>query len=124
MLIYRFLDIFFLIFHTALTLFNLFGWIWRPLRKINLITLSLTGISWFIAGIFYGIGYCPLTDWHWKVLHKLGHYNLPDSYIKYILDRITGLDFNASFIEKMTVVMFFIAVGISLYVNFFRKIKR
>jgi len=60
-------------------LFNLFGWIFRPLRKANLIVLALTGASWFILGIFYGIGYCPLTDWHFKLLYKHGQHALPDS---------------------------------------------
>jgi len=41
-------------------------------RKANLILLLLTGLSWFGLGIFYGWGYCPLTDWHWKVLRELG----------------------------------------------------
>ncbi|MCD4791284.1 MAG: DUF2784 domain-containing protein, partial [Bacteroidales bacterium] len=77
---YKFLDTFFVVFHTALIIFNLFGWIWKPTRRLNLITLLLTGASWFILGIFYGIGYCPLTDWHWQVLHKLGIYDVPNSY--------------------------------------------
>ena len=68
----RFLDIFFLVFHTLLIFFNLFGWLIKPLRKANLIVLLLTGGSWFILGIFYGFGFCPFTEFHWQVLHKLG----------------------------------------------------
>jgi hypothetical protein len=48
-------DIFFIVFHTFLIFFNLFGWIFKPLRKANLVVLILTGASWFILGIFYGI---------------------------------------------------------------------
>ncbi len=114
---YKFLDIFFLIFHSALILFNLFGWILKPLRKINFITLSLTGASWLILGIFYGIGYCPLTDWHFRVLEKLGHYNLPNSYVKYLLDRITGLDFNSHLVDILTVVFYFLALSLSILFN-------
>ncbi|MCK5838377.1 MAG: DUF2784 family protein, partial [Bacteroidales bacterium] len=69
---FKLADTFFIIFHTALTLFNLFGWIWQKTRKLNLIILLLTGFSWFGLGIFYGIGYCPLTDWHYRVLRKMG----------------------------------------------------
>ena len=87
---YHFLDFFFLIFHAIVTLFNLLGWIWKKTRKANIILLLLTAFAWFGLGVFYGIGYCPLTDWHWKVLEKLGENNLPYSYIKYLIDRITG----------------------------------
>ena len=121
---YVFLDYFFLIFHTILIFFNLFAWIWKPLRKANLITLLITGASWFLLGIFYGIGYCPLTDWHWEVLQKLGVHNLPNSYVKYLIDRLTGLDVNASLVEYATSISYFAALLISLFVNFKKKIFR
>jgi hypothetical protein len=114
---YKILDLFFLLFHSALVLFNLFGWIWKRTLKWNLITLLLTGGSWFILGIFYGMGYCPLTDWHFQVLRKLGTYNLPNSYMKYIGDRITGLDFDASLVDTMTLICFLAALAISVTLN-------
>lgn len=115
--LYKFLDIFFLAFHTVLTLFNLLGWIFRPLRRLNLATLVLTGLSWFVLGIFYGIGYCPLTDWHWKVLHHLGKADLPDSYIQYLIYRLTGLRCDPALVEWGTTVGFFLAIGMSVYLN-------
>jgi hypothetical protein len=121
---YHVLDYFFLIFHTALTLFNVFGWIWKKTRLANFITLSLTALSWFGLGLIYGIGFCPLTEWHWQVLEKLGYHNLPYSYIKYIIDRWSGADVNAGFVEIATVVVFFAALFISVYSNFFRRKKR
>lgn len=114
----RFLDIFFLVFHTLLIFFNLFGWLIKPLRKANLIVLLLTGGSWFILGIFYGIGFCPFTEFHWQVLHKLGQYNLPDSYISYLVERFTGFLPGAKITDILTVVFYFIALGLSLVVNF------
>lgn len=114
---YKFLDIFFLTFHTLLIFFNLFGWLWKRTRILNLITLLLTATSWFILGIFYGIGYCPLTDWHWDVLHKLGEHSLPGSYTKYLADRLTGLDFNPKLVDTMTVILFFAALFISVFIN-------
>jgi hypothetical protein len=116
--LFRFLDIFFIIFHTLLIFFNLFGWIIRPLRKANLAILLLTGGSWFILGIFYGIGFCPFTEWHWQVLHKLGQYNLPDSYISYLVERLTGILPNARLTDFFTFVLYFMALGVSMYVNF------
>lgn len=119
---FKFLDIFFLLFHSSLIIFNLFGWFWRALRKANLITLILTGVSWFILGIFYGIGYCPLTDLHWNVLEKLGVDDLPASYIKYLVDRMTGLNLDSQLVEVLTVTLFFLALFMSILVNFKKKI--
>lgn len=118
----KFLDIFFVVFHTALIIFNLFGWIWKPARRLNLITLLLTGVSWFILGIFYGIGYCPLTDWHWQVLHKLGIYDVPNSYVKYLVLRLTGVDLNVGLVDALTVSLFFIALTMSVISNFRNRI--
>jgi len=117
MLSYKIIDIFFLVFHSSIVVFNLFGWIWKRTLRLNLITLLLTGGSWFILGIFYGIGYCPLTDWHFQVLRKLGKYDLPNSYMKYLGDRITGLDFNANLVDTLTMVCFMLAILISLFLN-------
>ena len=115
---WRFLDIFFFVFHSSLILFNLFGWIWSITRKFNLITLLLTGASWLILGLIVGrLGYCPLTDWHFNVLQKLGNTNLPDSYIKYLADRLTGLDFDPSLIDNITLYAFIASLAISLFMN-------
>ena len=54
----EFLNIFFFFFHTAIMLFNCFGWIWKKTRRLNLVTLLLTAGSWFILGIWFGWGYC------------------------------------------------------------------
>jgi hypothetical protein len=119
---FHFLDYFFLIFHAVLTLFNLLGWIWKKTRMANFILLMLTGFAWFGLGIFYGIGYCPLTEWHWEVLEKLGHNAMPYSYITYLIHRITGFNPNPHYVEIGTVVGFVIAVIMSVYLNFiYRK---
>ncbi|MFP3860647.1 MAG: DUF2784 family protein [Bacteroidales bacterium] len=110
-------DIFFLVFHTCLTIFNLLGWMWEKSRKVNLITLSLTGASWFILGLFYGIGYCPLTDWHFQILYELGHNHLPASYIQYLIERISGWHVQADIVDAATAVGFFIALGLSVVLN-------
>lgn len=112
------LDIFFVIFHTSLILFNIFGWIWRKTRKLNLITLLLTGASWLFLGLLVGsLGYCPFTDWHFNVLYKLGKTNLPYSYVKYLADRITGLTFDPTLVDDVTLYAFIAALVISLFLN-------
>lgn len=116
-IILHFADIFFVVFHSTLTLFNALGWIWKSTRKLNLITLILTGGSWFILGLFYGLGYCPLTEWHFQILRKLGHTNLPSSYIKYLIERITPFRPGAELVDTTTVVVFFVALGLSIILN-------
>ena len=110
-------DLFFLVFHAGWTLFNLFGWMWKKTRRLNLWTLVLTGISWFVLGIFYGMGYCPLTDWHFQILAEMGHQDLPVSYIEYVLDRATGLDMDARSVDVVTVAGFFACLSVSVYLN-------
>ena len=116
-LILQMADIFFVVFHTTLTLFNALGWLWKKTRKLNLITLLLTGGSWFILGLFYGIGYCPLTDWHFAILRKLGEKNLPYSYIEYLTERLTPFNPSPGLVDTATAVVFFVALGLSVLLN-------
>ena len=113
----KILDLFFVILHALLIIFNLFGWVFQKLRKANLITLLLTAFSWFILGLFYGIGYCPLTEWHFMILEKLGNENLPTSYIKYIIGRLTGYDANPQVTDIFTMVFFLAALVVSTFLN-------
>ena len=114
---YKLLDIFFLFSHSFLIIFNLFGWIWYKTRKVNLLLLLLTGFSWVFLGIWYGFGYCPLTDWHWETLNHLGYYDLPNSYVKYLLEKIFSCNFNSNLVDTLVVICFFIALIISIYMN-------
>jgi len=117
-MIYHIFDIFFVIFHSSLIIFNLFGWIWIKTRIWNLVTLILTGASWLFLGLIVGtLGYCPLTEWHFNVLTKLGETDLPTSYIKYLTDRISGLDVSASLVDKVTLFAFIAALAISIILN-------
>ncbi len=115
---YEIINIFFLVFHAVLILFNLFGWIWKITRKANLIILGLTGASWTFLGIFYGWGYCPLTDWHYQVLYKLGKTDLPTSYIQYLLEQFFNLHPSQSTTDTWTLILFLLALVCSLFFNF------
>jgi hypothetical protein len=115
------LDIFLTILHIAFTLFNLLGWIWKRTRKLHLVTISLTAASWFILGIWYGWGYCFLTDWQWNIKEKLGETNLPSSFITYFANKLTGQSVSASLITAITLVCFILATTLTIYVNFFKR---
>lgn len=95
----------------------LFGWIWRKTRVANLIVVLLTAFSWFILGIWYGFGYCPSTDWHWQVRMKLGHYDMPSSYTKFLVDSLTGLDVKATLVDIFAVLFLILALFASVLTN-------
>lgn len=115
------LDTLFTLLHLVIIGFNLFGWIWKPLRKAHFISIVLTAASWLILGIWYGIGYCPVTDWQWRIKERLGEGYLPDSFIKYFADKLSGGDISASLVNILTAVCFALAAGVSVYVNFLKK---
>ena len=113
----HFLDWFFFIFHLALVLFNLLGWIWKTTRFWNLVVLLLTFLSWFGLGLFYGIGFCPLTEWHFQVLRELGRVGLPTSYISYLIYRITLWMPPQNMVDFATMIGAFGAFAISITLN-------
>jgi hypothetical protein len=115
---FHLLDIFFVLFHTSLIFFNLFGFMWKRTRRLNLVVLLLTGASWSLLGYIVGSpGYCPLTDWHFMILSRLGKTDIPNSYIKYLADRLTGFDFNSSLVDTLTLYVFLAALVISIFFN-------
>ena len=114
---YAFLDKFFFVFHSTLIVFNLLGWIWKKTRLANLIVILLTFLSWFILGIWYGFGYCPSTDWHWLVRKKMGYYDLPSTYTKFLIDSLTGWDVNPELVIILTVLLLALALFASVWTN-------
>src|SRR5687768_7873008 len=102
MVLYKIVDVLFYVFHIGLIFFNLFGWIPQTWRKWNLITLSLTAFSWFALGIFYGFGYCFLTDWHWQVREKLGYTTESNSYIHFLIMKFTGISMQENVVDIFT----------------------
>jgi len=118
---YYLYDFLFTVLHLLIVGFNLLGWIWRSTRKLHFVLVLFTAGSWLVLGIWYGLGYCPVTDWQWQVKAHLGETNLPNSFIKYYADKITGQDVSAGFIDAATAICFAIAATLSVYLNFFRK---
>ncbi|MDO9511469.1 MAG: DUF2784 domain-containing protein [Bacteroidales bacterium] len=111
-------DVFFVIFHSAFLVFILTGWIFKTLRPSHLIALIFTALSWFFLGIWFGWGYCFLTDWHWIILDHLGKTDIPASYIQYLILRITGFNTGAQLADIITAGGFLIAIILSVILNF------
>ena len=117
----RLLDILLTIVHLLIIGFNLFGWIWPRTRRAHFLCVLLTAGSWFVLGIWYGWGYCPVTDWQWDVKHRLGETGLPSSFIKYYADKLSGRFVDATVVDALTGILFGVAALLSVYVNFLKK---
>jgi hypothetical protein len=115
--VYILLDTFFFVFHSFVIVFILLGWIWKKTRVINLILVLITAFSWTILGIWYGFGYCFFTDWHYQVRMKLGYHDMPSSYIKFLIDSLTGMDVDSRLVDISTFISFLLVFIISVYIN-------
>lgn len=116
-----FLDILFTLLHLLIIGFNLFGWIFPATRKLHFIFILVTAFSWFILGIWFGMGYCPITDWQWQIKESLGERNLPGSFITYFANKVTGRDFSDALVNQVTLICFIAAALLSVYVNFLKR---
>src|SRR5690606_41522099 len=95
------LDILLAIVHLIIIFFILLGWLWKDTRRLHFYSILVTADSWFGLGIWFGLGYCPITDWQWQVKGELGEQNLPASCIKDVVDRITGQYIDSSLLCMM-----------------------
>lgn len=122
-MILSFLDLLLHFIHIAVIIINATFWIFLRTLRVAQVMLALTTASWFGLGFFYGFGYCFLTDWQWQVKTKLGEANLPNSYIKYILDALTGIDWAPLHVDVLTFVVFLISVfGCAIQTYRYRKV--
>ena len=112
------------VFHVLLIVACLIGWIFPRTRKAHLILMGVVVGCWFLLGLKYGIGYCPLTDWHWQVKQKLGEGSLPNSFIKYLWDHIFTTSISPKAADILTFGAFFVSLIPALYLNWAGKAKQ
>lgn len=112
-----FLNIVFFVFHTALIVFNVFGWAHLKTRKWNLLSLGVTLVSWVGMGMFYGMGYCICTDWHWQVRESMGIHETADSYIVLLVRNLTGWDPPIELANTVALWVMIFAVVMSIGTN-------
>ena len=103
--------------HLAVIIICIFGWIPARFRRAHLALMSGIGACWFLLGLRFGLGYCPLTDWHWRIKRQLGETALPNSYIKYCWDQLSSSPITLPAANTLTFAAFFVALFISLYLN-------
>ena len=96
--------------HTALVFFNVFGWIWKRTRVAHLITFGLTAFSWFVLGAVYGWGYCFCTDYHARILERLGYPEANLTFLQLMAQRLFGWPVSSAVADAWGVVVFALIV--------------
>lgn len=122
--LYRLADVLMLVLHGSLVVFNVLGWAWRRTRRLHLWTILATLGSWFGLGLVYGWGYCPLTEWHWRVKRALGAAELPASWVKYYLDRLAGFAWDPAVVDALVIVSTTTALALSASLTFRDRQRR
>lgn len=109
-------DLFLDFLHIFVVLFNLFGWAHRRTRVAHRWLVGMTAFFWLVIGPFLGaLGYCPLTDWHWRIKEARGIENLPHSYIDYLF-RLWGIETNPVIVDICVGVTFVIVVSVTSWI--------
>ena len=114
---YRLIDGLFHSVHIFIILFVATGWIFSALLPYHLALISLTLACWFILGIWFGFGYCPISDWHWKFKGAVGEGRPDGSYIYVVLQRFSQRKLNAAVVDKVVLIGTLAIMGISLFLN-------
>jgi hypothetical protein len=96
--------------HIGVILINLAGWIPRRTRVLQRWVIALTLLSWLALSPWFGLGYCFLTDWHWRVMRARGRIALPSSYTELLAEMVTGRDFSPQSVALWTAIG--LAVGV------------
>ena len=114
---FQFLNAFFMVFHTLLIVFNVFGWAWKKSRKWNLVTLGVTAFSWLVMGIWKGVGYCVCTDWHFQVRRAMGINDPENSYIDFLFRVVSGWSPDPNLTRAVAGWVFAISIVLSVGLN-------
>lgn len=86
--------------------------------------MSVTAVSWFLFGIWYGWGYCILTDWHWEVRRILGQEIRSHSYVQFLIRRLTGLELETALVDTAVMYTFFVLMVLTIVVNLRKYLRR
>lgn len=116
-MLYWLLNGLFHFFHIVIVIFLMTGWMFPQLRLAHLVLILLTLGSWFILGRWLGSGYCPVSDWHWKIKEALGGGRPSGTYIHLLLQRITGKKLDSSAVDRAVVRWTLVLAAISIVVN-------
>jgi hypothetical protein len=111
------LDYLFHIVHLSVLLICILGWVYQPFRAFHQLVVALVAISWLGLGLKFGFRYCVLTDTQWRIKRRLGREPYTTSYVKYILDKITGSRIDKKVTDRVTLYTYACVVAITLVVD-------
>ncbi|HEX4339303.1 MAG TPA: DUF2784 family protein [Polyangiaceae bacterium] len=95
------------VLHVAVVLAFVFLWIPRSTARWHYRLVALVAFSWIVVGFMKGsVGYCFLTDLHWRVKRARGVTHLPGSFLKYIADHVSGANVSPGLINGIAAVTF------------------
>jgi hypothetical protein len=95
------------------------GWIFPTTRTLHFWAVITILFAWLGIGWYVGtIGYCPITDYHWEIKRSLGETQLPNSFIKYMLDWVFQADFERKAVDQLTGIVMVLVVTITGWKKF------
>ena len=108
------------VLHIGIIAFVAAGWLIPSLRLPHLILIVSTLVCWFILGFWFGFGYCPITDWHWKIKDRWGEGRPQTSYIHSGLQRLLARPLSTTHVDSMVVIgtIVIAAFAIAMYFIF------
>jgi hypothetical protein len=107
----------FWVFHSALMVFLVLGWMFAKTRRLHLIAVMATACSWFIFGLWKGIGYCLCTDLHMQVREALGIHDRSRMYVQLMIESMTGVRLEDRAMMWITGGSFALATVMSIWLN-------
>jgi len=114
---YPLLNAFFHLLHISIICFALLGWIFPQSRQAHFVFMLAMLGSWFILGKWMGEGYCPITDWHWKIKDAFGEGRPEGPYIHFLATRLSGLKLSSQKVDRIVVAVTFLITAISAALN-------
>ncbi|MEN8197983.1 MAG: DUF2784 family protein [Pseudomonadota bacterium] len=102
--------------HLAIVLGASVGWIFCETRLATLLLQAAIALSWAAIGPLVGkpFGYCLVTDMQWRVRRGIGLAERPGGYMKYLVDGVTGRNFDAGIIDRWTARVFAASIAANL----------
>ncbi|WPB58476.1 DUF2784 family protein [Xylophilus sp. GOD-11R] len=103
--------------HLGVIAFAVWGWVSPALRPAHLALMLLILGSWFVLGRWWGIGYCPLSDWHSKLKAAAGGGRPAGSYIHQVLTTLLRRTVDATAVDRLTLYGTLALTALSIALN-------
>lgn len=124
---WQIMSLLFHLVHSSIVLFAITGWILPITRPYHFAMCILITLSWYGLGRYYYPGYCILTDYHFRILRKMGIDPHSQSYIHYLSGKLTPWNIPADVLDRWVVFLFFSAFACSAIlwgIRFFESVLK